>query len=96
MDDPSTMRPIGATGELASPPGEAAPTPHGDVVLEALSVPARMLIAGVILANLTLGAVLIAGSDFSEVRPQGEAKATQALEGDAGMRVTAAATNDRD
>ncbi len=47
---------------------------HGDVVVEALSVPVRFLIAGVLLFNLTLGVWLVGRSDFSEVKPQGLSK----------------------
>lgn len=58
--------------------GEGAKS-HGDIVVEAISGPMRVLMAGVIVVNLTLGAWWIQRSDFSEVRPQGtteEAPAT--------------------
>ncbi|MEM8710631.1 MAG: hypothetical protein AAGG01_06740 [Planctomycetota bacterium] len=44
---------------------------HGDAVIEALSAPTRLMIAAVLIVNLSLGLWLVRSSDFTGVQPQG-------------------------
>lgn len=55
---------------------------HGDAVIDALTAPTRLMIAAVLIINLSLGFWLVRSSDFTEVQPQGanlEALEPQAL-----------------
>ena len=110
MGNTNIMRPIGAMDRLAhqevrpsaSTSGSAS---HGDVVVEALSVPVRFLIGAVLVTNLSLGAWLLHRSDFSELEPQAVAEpaekaatksvAPHHVEG-AAPQLTIARANDRD
>ncbi len=101
---------VGAVDQLGQLPAqgdgaERVGSSHGDVVVEALSHPVRVLIAGVLLANLALGVWLVARSDFSGLQPQGAADAAQnaATERSAPVQVvdpapllTVATANERD
>jgi len=57
---------------------------HQDAVIEALTVPTRVLIGAVLVVNFSLGLWLVRQSDFSDVKPQGsadvQAKSTSAPE----------------
>lgn len=56
---------------LGQTPDEVPPVQHGNIVVDAISWPTRILMCAVILGNLSLGAWLAQRSDFSQVRPQG-------------------------
>ncbi len=69
---------IGWNGAVAAP--ESSTQQHGDIVVEAISWPTRILMGAVIVVNLSLGIWLAQRSDFSQVQPQGAAPAA-ALDG---------------
>lgn len=54
---------------------------HGDIVVDAITGPTRVLIAAVITVNLSIGAFWIERADFSAVKPQGSG-----VEAPAGIR----------
>ena len=80
MENTEHIQPMGAIDLLSQREAKGrdkeGSASHGDVVVEALSGPVRILIAGVVLANLSLGAWFVSRSDFSTVRPQSSAGET--------------------
>lgn len=99
MGNTVIRRPMGASGD---PTGD---TTHGDVVVEALSRPVRILIGAVLLTNLTLGAWFVSRSDFSGLMPKSAAEAPQIADTKptapyeterSSPRLTFATTNERD
>ena len=95
MGNTESRKSVGTIDGLAL--SETTTLSQGDVVIAALSPRMRILIAGVVLANLTLGAWLMDRSDFSALKPQGDADRTaRSDEADPAPRLFLATANDRD
>ncbi len=73
MGETMSMNAIDAADTAEQQVSRGAPVAkrHGNIVVDAISWPTRILMAGVIAVNLTLGVWFVQRADYSRVQPQG-------------------------